>query len=220
VLDFAFRIHTDIGLRFKNALVNGRIVPIDYKLKNGDIVEIKTYKNRYSASKSWLDILYTPSAKAKLSRFLKQLARKELLQLGEKKVNDFLKQYDLPTLYSKQDIISKELGKEELEKVLVNIGEGKESVIKFVKKFYPQISQEEKEKSQERKQDLEKENLSGQVIVDIDKKIDYTLCKECNPKPGDKIIARAGKDGIKIHKLDCKALKNVSLDKLIEAHWE
>jgi GTP diphosphokinase / guanosine-3',5'-bis(diphosphate) 3'-diphosphatase len=63
VLDFAFHIHTEVGLRFKNALVNREIKPIGYTPKNGDVVMVQTRKNKYTASKHWLDYLKTPSAR-------------------------------------------------------------------------------------------------------------------------------------------------------------
>ncbi len=222
VLDFAFRIHTDIGLRFKNALVNWRIVPIDYKLKNWDIVEIKVYKNRYSASKSWLNVLYTPSAKAKLNRFLKQQAKRDLINLWIRKLDEKLKQLWLPTLFTRKDKISKSFSKEELENFLVNIAEGKESIIKFIKKFYPEVvtSEDKNIKAEEKVIKKKEKSVWKNIIIDIDKVVDYKVCPECKPKPGDKIIWRVGKDWIKIHTLSCKALKSISFDKLVEAHWE
>ncbi len=72
MLDFAFRVHTDVGLKFKNATVNHIIKPINHILKSGDIISINTYKHRYTATKYWLDYLHTPTAKSKLTRFIKQ----------------------------------------------------------------------------------------------------------------------------------------------------
>lgn len=220
VLDFAFRIHTDIWLRFKNALVNWKIVPIDYKLKNWDIVEIKVYKNKYTASASWLDVLYTPSAKAKLNRFLKQQERKKLIQLWEKFLDDKLKKLWLPTLFSKNDKISKQLDRKQLEDTLVIIAEWKLWVNKFIKNFYDIIT-DKKDETQTTYTELKKnEEWTHKVIIDIDKSLDYTLCSECKPRFPDKIIARSGKDWIKIHKLSCWAIKNISYNKLLEANWE
>ena len=72
VLDFAFRVHTDVGLRFNNATINGIIKPIGHLLKSGDVVAVNTFKNRYTATKYRFDYLHMPTAKSKLMRFLRQ----------------------------------------------------------------------------------------------------------------------------------------------------
>lgn len=72
VLDFAFKIHTDLGLKYKHAFINGSIVPINRPLKTGDIVSIAVHKNKYTASKFWDDFLHMPSAKSKLALFINQ----------------------------------------------------------------------------------------------------------------------------------------------------
>jgi (p)ppGpp synthase/HD superfamily hydrolase len=91
VLDFAFTIHTDIGLRFKNALVNGVIKPISFIPQTGDIVKINTFKNRYSANKHRLEFLHTTGAKANLSKFLKTLQKDDILKHMVEGANTFLK---------------------------------------------------------------------------------------------------------------------------------
>ncbi len=223
VLDFAFRIHTDIGLRFKNALVNGKIVPIDYKLRNWDIVEIKTFKNKYTASKSWLEYLYTPSAKAKLNRFLKEKEKDQRLALAKDLLNTYLKKYWLPLLGTLWDKISSSLSSQELNNYLLKLLDKQISYTKFIKTYYPELNLEDKSQLEEnitnQLVDL-KDKIEWNIIIDYDKKLPYTICPECNPKPGDKIIAKSGKDWIKIHKISCSALKTVSFEKLLEAHWK
>ncbi|MEF2175477.1 MAG: ACT domain-containing protein, partial [Candidatus Absconditabacteria bacterium] len=66
----------------------------------------------------------------------------------------------------------------------------------------------------------DKNKIENYVIIDTDKKLDYSICPECKAKPGDKIICKVGKDGMKIHGLGCKALKVLSYKKLLEAHWK
>lgn len=108
VLDFAFRIHSDIGLKFQHAIVNGGIVNISSKLKTGDIVYIHVFKNKWSASGNRFEHLHTPSAKAKLTKFLKQKEREELITQSVHFLREKIKEFGLPLLYSKQDRISKE----------------------------------------------------------------------------------------------------------------
>lgn len=98
VLDFAFAVHSDIGLRFKNALVNGEIKPISYTLHMGDVVKINTFKNRYSANKHRLDFLHTTGAKNNLTKFLKSLQKDDIIKQMTAEANDYLKAYGLPSL--------------------------------------------------------------------------------------------------------------------------
>lgn len=223
VLDFAFRIHTDIWLRFKNALVNGKIVPIDYKLSNWDIVEIKTFKNKYTASASWINYLHTPSAKAKLNRFLKEKEKNLRIQTAKSILNKYLEQYGLPLLETSQDIISKTLSKEDLENYLLKLLDKQISYTKFIKQFYRDLNiNEDIDLNENNKTQLDelKIEVKSNIVIDHDKNLEYQLCPECNPKPWDRIIAKSGTQWIKIHTISCKALKTVSLDKLLEAHWK
>lgn len=107
VLDFAFSIHSEIGLKFKNAIVNGQIKPISYRLKTGDIVNINTFKNRYVASKHWMDFLRTPSAKSQLSKYLKTIERDLRLEEVIEQLNHYLKDLGLPLFRSDKDAVQK-----------------------------------------------------------------------------------------------------------------
>jgi GTP pyrophosphokinase len=93
ILDFAFSIHSDIGLRFKNALVNGQIKPLSYILRTGDIVNINTFKNRYSAVKHWLDYLHTPSARGQLIKYIRIQEREARLDEAIEGLNTYLKTF-------------------------------------------------------------------------------------------------------------------------------
>lgn len=98
VLDFAFRVHTDVGLRFKNAMINGSIKPISHVLETGDVVQINTFKYRVTATRHWMDFLHTPTAKAKLARFIRKQEIDHYLQRGKEMLLHSLKKYDLPLL--------------------------------------------------------------------------------------------------------------------------
>ena len=218
VLDFAFRIHSEIWLKFKSALVNGKIVPIDYKLRNGDIVEIKTFKEKYTVKKEWLNYAVSPSSKQKVRQFLNHKEREQFLKLWIDMVNEKLKQLGLPELYSKEDKISKKYSQKELESMLLQIAKRNLQIMKLISGVYKKsdIKSVVEEKPTELQ---ETKNLGWKVIIDDSVLFKYEFCPECKPIPPDRIIWKVTKNWVKIHKTSCKALKRVNFAKLIEAHW-
>lgn len=214
VLDFAFRIHTDVGLRFNNATVNGVIKPIGYALKSGDVVAVNTFKNKYTATKYRIDYLHTPTAKAKLIRFIKSQEKEVYIQKWTLLLEAKLLKYDLPLLSSDKDKIKKYYG-EQFEHTLMQIASKAISPMIILKQVY-NITGEKPLLQTETKKN---ENLwpDSKVVIDDSHLLSYDLCSLCNPAPWDKIIARSGKDGIKVHTMYCKGLQTISLDRLIKA---
>lgn len=218
MLDFAFRIHTDFGLKFKNALVNGMIKSINYELKTGEVVQISAHKNKYTATKHRLEYLHTPTAKAKLVKYIHMLEKDEIMAQGMRRMSEKLKEYGLPPLYSQDDLITRVYKNEERENLILNVFEKQQTSYAFLKTLYPQIKTLQLFPSPEISKKSEADALVATVIVDEDKILPYMMCPECNPHLGQKIIAKSNKEGIKIHTLTCKALKTLSYEKLLEAH--
>ncbi len=222
VLDFAFAVHSGIGLSFKNAIVNWEIKPISYVPETWDVIKINTFKNKYSANKHRLEFLHTAGAKNNLLKFLKSEQREQLVAQSLHELNKHLKIFWLPLFYSPGDQISKKYSKDEIERRLLAILDKKETYAHLIKSVYPKevAAQQAKEYTGPKpaEQDLKhlKEVLA--VIVDGDTLINYYFCHECKPKPGQKIIAKTGRDGIRIHAVDCRGIKTISFDKLLEAH--
>lgn len=222
VLDFAFAVHTDIGLSFKNAIVNWETKPISYVPQTWDVIKINTFKNKYSANKHRLEFLHTSSAKNNLIKFLKTDQREQLISQAIVDLNKHLKMYWLPLFHATGDQISKTYTKEEIEKRLMSILDKQEKFSHFIKSVYPEEINAQKESSDIGaklvEQDLKafKDDLS--VVVDWDELINYYFCHECKPKSGEKIIAKVGRDGIRIHAVPCRGIKTISFDKLLEAH--
>lgn len=218
VLDFAFNIHSEIWLKFKNALVNREIKPISYVPNNWDVIHINTFKNRYSANKHWLEFLRTPTAKTQLLRFIRLQEKRERLDVTIQWLNKELKELWLSIYKSDKDKIHKMIDENEMEKRLLLVFEKKDTYNSIIKSIYPEMFVSPKNDSP--KQQLNKtENIDLQVIVDNNKLINCDFCPECNPKFSDKIIAKSSKHWMKIHKMECKALKTISFDNLLEAHW-
>ena len=231
VLDFAFSVHSEIWLKFKNAIVNGQIKPLSYVLKTWDIININTFKNRYSAVKHWIDYLHTPSARSQLIKFIRMQDREARLDQAIDGLNQYLKNLNLPSFRSDSDLIQKLWEPLEVEKRLLQVLDKQETYGGLVRAAYPDLQKEtqwktlisdtnllEKELKSEITSVISWKALSTDVIVDNDKKLNCIFCPECNPKPWDKIIAKSGRDWIKIHTLKCKALKTLSYSSLLEAH--
>ena len=228
VLDFAFSVHSSIGLRFKNAIVNGQIKPISYKLKTWDIVNINTFKNRYAANKHRVEFLRTPSAKNQLLKYLKTVEREVRLEEAIDRLNDYLKDLWLPTFRSDKDKIQKLWEPLEVEKRILMVLDKQDTYGNIVRDAYPDLLKNVVEKtvledSDEFERGLKDEIVapvsSSSVVVDDDKLLNCVFCPECQPKKWDKIIAKSSKLWIKIHNMSCKALKTVSYESLLEAHW-
>ncbi len=225
VLDFAFRIHSDIWFKFKNAFINWRIVPVDYVIKTGDIVDIKTFKNKVTATASRDRYLNTPSAKSKLSRFLRHNERESKINGIRKMLDDRLQSFWLPLLWSKNDRILKNFTKDEWEHEIMRIADKQITPTKLIKTFYQEqmkkIEDERKASWQKKKKQITiKKKPQQVVIVDNDKELEVVLCPECLPKISKKkkIIAKSDSGFMKIHCVSCTALDTIKSNRLYEAH--
>ena len=224
VLDFAFAIHSEIGLRFNSAIVNGQIKPISFIPNTWDIIRINTFKNKYSANKHWLDFLTTVNAKSVLNRFIKTQEKTEIIKKYTDELNSFLEKYGLPKYEGSADKIMKMYTKAEFEKKMLEILDRKLTYSQLIKTVYPKerevINKLNNANTTPIQQNTKVMPVSARVLVDGDKLFNYSLCPECHPVPGQKIIGKAGREGIKVHTTDCKSLKTISFDKLLEAHRE
>jgi len=226
VLDFAFVIHSDIWLRFKNAIVNWQIKPISYRPTTGDVISINTFKNKYSANKHWFDFLHTMWAKSNLNKYLKNDQKSDLIKKATLELNTNLEKLKLPRLDSNSDKISKLYSKSELEKKFIEILDKKNNYSQLIKSAYPVEWEIQNKQTNNNLLQMQtqlqqvKEAITSRILIDWDHLSNYSLCKECNPSAHDKIIAKSGRDWIKVHRTDCKSLKTISFDKLLEAHRE
>lgn len=234
VLDFAFRVHSDVWLKFKLALVNSKIVPIDFRVKTGDIVDIQTFKHKYTATKSWLNYLHTPSARTKLTKYLRHLEKEDISQEMTAVINAKLAEFGLPLLGHKNDKVLKQFSVEQWEQQLLKLRDRQISLTKFLRSIYWSELIPEKQIAptfQQNNEDSAQQTISAltewkntrawqqnQVIVDGDKTFAVIFCPECTPNNTDKIIWRSWKDGIKIHCVSCAWVKLINPQKLLEAH--
>src|SRR5699024_8872840 len=240
-LDFAYHIHTDIGNKTVGAKVNGKMVQLDYKLKNGDIIEIMTSPNSFGPSQDWLKLVATSKARNKIKRFFKAQSRDENVEKGHE---------DVVKALTDMGFVPKEMmTKDKLEEVLerfnfhneedlfANVGYGEVSASTVANRLTEnerREQQNEKEKQRlqelieptsEKKTEKMKIRHEGGIIIQGVDNLLIRLSHCCNPVPGDPIVGYITKGrGISIHRSDCPNV-NVENDpemanRLIEVEWE
>jgi len=230
-IDFAYSIHTEIGHRLNGAKVNGRIVPINYQLKNGDIVEILTTTNKdRGPSRDWLQIVKSSQAKNKIRQWFKKEKREENIARGEEILQRELRRQGIQPVMLKGDIweqVLKKINVHSMEDLYAAIGYGglmlnqviprvKEEVKKLQKTNTLKVI--ERDKVQDKKQKI---GGMGVIVKGVDNvMVKFSKC--CSPVPGDDIVGYVTKGrGVSIHRRDCPNIKDYVYDKnkIVEVEW-
>lgn len=215
VLDFAYSIHTELGARCAGAKVNGKLQPIDYILKSGDIVEVITSKNQ-KPKRSWLNLVVTQRAKSRIRQFVVKEEKVIAKEIGEETIKKELKKYnlDLQELI-KSGVLSKvasQMKIKSLEELYISIGMGKISIVSFIKNIRKLIEPKEEKTDTQQKQQIQ---TTEELIGDLKGvKTRFALC--CSPVYGDEAVGYITKGyGIVIHRKDCPQLHNLSQERTI-----
>ncbi len=230
-LDFAYKIHTDIGHHCVGAKVNGRIVPLSRKLITGDIVEILTNRQSLGPSRDWLDIVKTPQARSKIRTFFKRQLREEEVSKGKATLEkEILQRLGIPAGdiedVGAYDALLKKLGYPDMENVYAALAYGGISPIFVVNRLKDEILRvkpsmlpvkEEVQRPVQRK----RRGPEDAVVVKGMKDILVRLARCCNPVPGDSIIGYITRGrGVSVHRLDCPSLSAYAdKERFIEATW-
>lgn len=226
-LDFAYRIHTEIGNKTTGAIVNGKIVPLTYRLKTGDVIEIKTSKNFDGPNESWVKIVKTSHAKHKINSILNKKKRDNLIikgkeefaehaktenyhlnKLDDKIVNEHFSKYNITNV----DDFYSEIGKGILSAkgALTKLMGGPEKIddAALIKQY--------EETAIKRK----KINEFGIIIEGIDK-APIRLGNCCHPVKGDNIVGYIAKtSGVVVHRIECSNVRNLDNERFIEVIWD
>lgn len=234
-IDFAYHIHSEIGNKTIGAKVNGRIVALDYKLKNGDIVNILTNSNSNGPSRDWLKFTNTSKARNRIKRFFKLQDLEENSELGESILEKELKEtgHSLKVLNNKKVEASllERFNYNTLTDLFASIGLGEVSVSTIIN--FLDLKQEKAEeevldndttisKEASNRQRQRTVHESGVVVEGADNLM-IRLSKCCNPVPGDEIIGYITRGrGISVHRKDCpNLLAETELnDRLIDVKWD
>lgn len=228
-LDFAYRIHTEVGNKTVGAIVNGKIVPLTYKLKTGDVVEIKTNKNANGPNEDWLRIVKTSHARHKITAILNKRRRDMLIEKGKDEFERICKSENLVLKLDDKVIASTfdKLGINSLEDFYYEIGKGSLSAKGAANKLsgksekldedalLKHYSPEEEEKRRKRIS-----NEYGVSVEGLDK-AQIRLASCCYPVYGDEIIGYVTKGrGIVVHRLECHNVKSSGDERIINVFWD
>jgi len=224
-VDFAYSIHTQIGQQCMGAKVNGKIVPLRYPLKNGDIVEITTSPG-HQPSKDWLKFVKTSRARTKIRQWIKAEARGRSVDLGKEICEREFKKYhlDFGKLIKSGEInkIISDLSIQSVDDLMAEVGYGNVSSNQIIGKLIPPEKLEIEKKEESRLKRLAKKirrEPSGIQIRGIeDMMVRFARC--CNPLPGDAISGYITRGrGVTVHTADCPNVLGSDPERLIQVSW-
>lgn len=230
-LDFAYRIHSDIGNKTVGAIVNGKIVPLSYKLKTGDVVEIKTNKACTGPTTEWLKLAKTSHAKTKIKAFINKKQRDAFVAKGLEELTVIGKNYNYAptTLDDKQvmDLFGKN-GIRTVEDLYWTIGKGEISALAAINRILGltdvklddelALKQYSEDSSKNRKRVAT--NGFGIIVEGLERaKLHLGNC--CQPVYGDEISGYISKgNGIIIHRVTCPNVEKASPERFINVYWD
>mgnify|MGYP000627374162 FL=1 len=235
-IDFAYRIHTDVGNRCVGAKVNGRIVPLDFKLSNGDIVEVITSKQSSGPSRDWLNIVGSSDTRNKIKGWFKKERREENIIKGREMLEKEAKRlgYDPKVLARPEKL--KEAGTklriDSDENLLAALGYGGVTLNSVISKLVEIYKKDQKlnttkdlsELLAELKPRKSKAKASHGILVKGEEGIMVKLARCCNPIPGDPVIGYITRgSGVSVHRADCPNVLSNNPDeqsRLIEVSWD
>ncbi len=226
-VDFAYSIHSEVGNRCIGAKVNERIVPLSYQLKNGDIVRITTSKN-HKPSKDWLNFVKTSTARTRIRQWIKQEEREESIAIGRNILEKELRKINLALssqLKGEKILdVAHKFSLNSVDDLLANIGYGKLSPKQVLNRLVPPLDIKEDRPEgliQKIVQRIKRKKADTGIRVKgmSDMLIRFGKC--CHPLPGEPVIGFITRGrGVTIHAKNCRHIRDVDQDRLVEVEWE
>ncbi|NOZ75171.1 MAG: bifunctional (p)ppGpp synthetase/guanosine-3',5'-bis(diphosphate) 3'-pyrophosphohydrolase [FCB group bacterium] len=223
-LDFAFEIHTEVGMHCIGAKVNHKVVPLNTELKNGDMVEIITSKTQ-TPSMGWLKLVCTSKARNHINRYLRKIRHEESVKIGNELLEKTLRRLKLGNLLKEAKASYEKLGLKSEASLLESVGNGSLTVREILRKIRPQVEdrlEETEQESSDRFISLARRSARG-IKLDGIRNLMVTFGKCCNPIPGDEMIGYITRGrGVTVHRSDCKTLPLLSeeSDRLVPVEWD
>ncbi|MCI6610337.1 MAG: bifunctional (p)ppGpp synthetase/guanosine-3',5'-bis(diphosphate) 3'-pyrophosphohydrolase [Ezakiella sp.] len=210
-VDFAYRVHTDIGNRTIGAKINGKIVPLNYELQNGDIVEITTSKNICGPSRDWLKFVKSSRAKTKIKAWFKTIDKEENIESGKEILNTELKRLNIKPedAFTKENlnILYDYFSLNELDDLYQQIGYGSLKLNVVMNKIKSLVENDKTYDFSKKGNAIASKyntNSPTSVIVDDVPGLQVRFSRCCNPLPGDDIVGFVTKGhGVSVHRSDC-----------------
>lgn len=229
-LDFAYRVHTEVGNHTVGAIINGRIVPLTYKLKTGDVVGIKTSKNFNGPTEAWLKIVKTTHAKHKIISILNKIKRDSLILKGKEEFEKTLKMegITIPKIDDKTVAAAFEkYAVNNLDDFYFEIGKNTLSARGAANRLSGNTEKIDDDSlikyyndSEIKRLNKHRVNEYGIVVEGLDK-AQIKLANCCHPVYGDNIVGYVSKGhGIVVHRLECHNITNNEVERNIEVIWE
>jgi len=220
-VDFAYKVHTEVGDKMVGAIVNDSIVPFDYKLKTGDIIKVNTSKLSKGPNKDWLNFVTTTQAKNKIKNFYSKREKDENLSRGIEMFENALRKKNLPiteTIESHLGTILDTLKIKDLDELYISLGSGKFTASGVIKLICPK-EETSVEKKLSKNSDNKKQIIKNDILVEGMNEIKVSLSGCCKPIPGDNIIGYITKgSGITVHRSSCKNIIDLD-ERLINVKW-
>ncbi|KKT01511.1 MAG: guanosine polyphosphate pyrophosphohydrolase/synthetase, GTP pyrophosphokinase [Candidatus Peregrinibacteria bacterium GW2011_GWF2_43_17] len=223
-VDFAYSVHGDVGNRCNQAKVDGRIVPLDYELQNGQVVEILTRKepkpNRY-----WLSFVKTNAASNKIKNWFKTFDRESNLKAGRELLNKYLRRLHKPVLNPSLSLFKKYdgevLNEEQRKDILESLGNGTLTVNQVLKQIFPESDLVSGVPARSVKSSFDKIPDDKKILVSGYDDLSVVLSGCCKPKYGQPIVGYVGRGKkIRIHASDCKSLRVLDDERFVNVEWK
>ncbi|AST92700.1 MULTISPECIES: RelA/SpoT family protein [Sutcliffiella] len=233
-IDFAYRIHSEIGNKTIGAKINGKMVTLDYKLKTGDIIEILTSKHSYGPSQDWLKLAQTSQAKNKIRQFFKKQRKEENVEKGRDLVEKEIKNqdFDVKEVLTAENIkrVAEKFNFANDEDMFAAVGYNGITALQVTNRLTEKLRKKRDQEQQltdlaepieKRRPDTKKKKDAGVVVQGIDSLL-VRLSKCCNPVPGDNIVGFITRGrGVSVHRDDCPNVVSPDAnERLIEVQWE
>ena len=215
-VDFAYRIHSDVGHKTVGALINGRIAQLDTKLKNGDIVEIMTSKVA-APRLDWLHFVVTKQAASRIRSWYKKNKREDHINIGKANLEHELTKaiFDEYVKEGEFDKVAKQMNYVSADDLFAALGYGETTLNKIINRLKKPVVKQEGEGVHQHKP----RKASEKDIVGLEGLL-YSFARCCSPIPGEPIVGVVTRSkGVTVHRLDCKTLENIPVERLMDIQW-
>lgn len=215
-VDFAYRIHSDVGHKTVGALINGRIAQLDTKLKNGDIVEIMTSKVA-APRLDWLHFVVTKQAASRIRTWYKKNKREDHINIGKANLEHELTKavFDEYVKEGEFEKVAKQMNYVSADDLFAALGYGETTLNKIINRLTKPATKQEGESVHQHKP----RKASEKDIVGLEGLL-YSFARCCSPIPGEPIVGVVTRSkGVTVHRLDCKTLDNIPVERLMDIQW-